>query len=275
MAKKSVKKKAQAKGNYRQIIGHIFSNNYRPGKNGFFFDREEIGQAATALGLDQPKNLGDVIYTYRFRRNLPKEITDTEPEELSWIIRLAGIGRYRFQLVSLAHITPTRGLATTKIPDATPEIVSKYALGDEQALLAKLRYNRLIDIFLGMATYSLQNHLRTTVEEVGQIEIDEVYVGVDEQGRHFIIPVQAKGGRDKLHVVQTEQDMLWSKTKYPQLITRALSAQFMANDRIAIFELAIQEDEIRMTKERHYELVPGKDITPEDLQNYSELGDSP
>ena len=45
-----------------------------------------------------------------------------------------------------------------KIPDATPGIVQKYALADEQALLAKLRYNRLLDIFTGVTCYSLQNH---------------------------------------------------------------------------------------------------------------------
>ena len=53
-------------------------------------------------------------------------------------------------------------LATTKIPDGTPSIVRKYSISDEQALLAIVRYNRLIDIFLGVTCYSLQNHLRTT-----------------------------------------------------------------------------------------------------------------
>ena len=70
-----------------------------------------------------------------------------------------------------------------------------------------MRYNRLVDIFLGITTYSLQNHLRTTVAGVGQIEIDEVDVGVDKFGRQFVVPVQAKGGSDKHGVVQTQQDM--------------------------------------------------------------------
>ena len=63
------------------------------------------------------------------------------------------------------------------IPDGTPEIIRGYALDDEQALLAIVRYNRLIDIFLSLTTYSLQNHLRTTVLNIGQIEIDELYIG--------------------------------------------------------------------------------------------------
>jgi hypothetical protein len=39
-----------------------------------------------------------------------------------------------------------------------------------------VRYNRLLYIFLGLTTYSLQNHLRTTVKSVGgsQIAIDEI-----------------------------------------------------------------------------------------------------
>ena len=60
-------------------------------------------------------------------------------------------------------------LVQAKVPDATPGIVAQYALSDEQALLARVRYNRLIDIFTGVTCYSLQNHLRTTVIEMGQI----------------------------------------------------------------------------------------------------------
>jgi len=76
-------------------------------------------------------------------------------------------------------------LVTIKIPDATPEIVSAHAMSDEQALLAKIRYNRLIDVFPGVSAYSLQNHLRTTVEHIGQIEVDEIYVAVDSAGLFF------------------------------------------------------------------------------------------
>jgi hypothetical protein len=54
-------------------------------------------------------------------------------------------------------------LAETKVPDSTPGLISLYALNDEQALLARLRYNRLIDIFTGISCYSLQSHLRTAL----------------------------------------------------------------------------------------------------------------
>ena len=64
---------------------------------------------------------------------------------------------------------PAVNLAVTKVPDCTPGIVAKYAFNDEQALLARVRYNRLVDLFSGVVCYSLQNHLRTTVPEMGQV----------------------------------------------------------------------------------------------------------
>lgn len=70
----------------------------------------------------------------------------------------------------MEFIEPDTMLATIKIPDGTPSIVKKYSASDEQALLTIVRYNRLIDTFLGITCYSLQNHLRTTVDGIGQIE---------------------------------------------------------------------------------------------------------
>jgi hypothetical protein len=132
-------------------------------------------------------------------------------------------------LNKLTHIEPTKGLAVRKIPDATPEIIAKYAINDEQALLARVRYNRLVDIFLGVTASSLQNHLRTRIPNYGQIEIDELYAAVDARGAQHIIPIQAKGGDDKLGVIQTIQDFVYCRTtpRYENCIARPISAQFI------------------------------------------------
>ena len=259
---------------YQAIILDIFRRNYTPDKTEFEFDRDEIANAAERAGVGRPKNLGDVIYTFRYRRSLPNEILATQPQGQYWLILGAGDARYRFKLSRLCHIEPRAGLLVRKIPDATPEIIAKYALGDEQALLAKVRYNRLVDVFLGLTAYSLQNHLRTNIPNYGQIEIDELYVGVDTRGSQFVIPVQAKGGRDKLGVIQTIQDITFCQTqdRYRDCIPRSVSAQFMGEDVIAMFELSFDGSDVSIVQERHYRLVPAAGITPEDLDSYR-LGD--
>ncbi|WP_150047946.1 endonuclease [Methylomonas rhizoryzae] len=253
---------------YKALIEKIFFDLYEADSPELFFDRTELESAAAALSIDLPKNLGDVVYSVRYRTAMPESILATQPEGMEWIIEGAGRARYVFKLVKINRIVPNRELVTIKIPDATPEIVSAHALSDEQALLAKVRYNRLIDIFLGLATYSLQNHLRTTVRGIGQIEIDEIYVGIDRHGRQYVIPVQAKGGNDQLSVVQTKQDIACCAEKYPTLVCRTVSAQFMSEDLIAIFELGLEDDEIKVVDEKHYRLVPADEILPEDLVRY-------
>ena len=133
-------------------------------------------------------------------------------------------------------------MKVTKVPDSTPGVIAKYALNDEQALLARVRYNRLVDIFLGIACYSLQNHLRTTAPNIGQVETDELYVGVDRRGSHYVVPVQAKSGRDRLSIIQIEQDLAVCRAKFPSLICRPVAAQFMKGEVIALFEFEQDEN---------------------------------
>jgi hypothetical protein len=255
-----VKKDGDQEHAYDVAISAIFFAHYEAGLNEFEFKREELGEGI--------KNLGDIIYSYRYRKPLPQKILATAPAGKEWIIVGAGLAKYKFVLASSSGVEPRADLVTIKIPDATPEIISLYAFSDEQALLAKLRYNRLIDIFLGIAAFSLQNHLRTTVSEMGQIEIDEVYVGLSKGGIHYIIPVQAKVGNDRIGVVQLLQDLTWCKEKYPHLIPRAIAAQFISTDKIAIFELTLEGYDLKIVEERHYQLVGAGEISLQDLENY-------
>ena len=254
---------------YSNLVAHIFKHRYKRGLTEISFSREDIVSAASELHIALPKNIGDVIYSFRYRNDLPECIVKTQPTGFEWIILGSGKSKYTFKLTRLNRIVPRDNLVTIKIPDATPEIIGVYALGDEQALLAKVRYNRLIDIFLGITAFSLQNHLRTTVAGIGQIEVDEIYVALDKSGRQYVVPVQAKGGHDKHGVVQTSQDIACCNKKFPNLICRPVSVQFMENSEIAMFELLEKDGEIKVVDEKHYQLVPASDITTDDLMHYN------
>jgi DNA (cytosine-5)-methyltransferase 1 len=253
---------------YAPIILKIFREHRGSEVTSFEFERKEIESAADALKLVLPANKGDVVYAFRYRRALPAEIVQSAPAGAEWIIEGAGRSRYRFRLAKANRIVPRPDFAPIKIPNSTPEIISAYAMTDEQAVLAKIRYNRLIDTFLGITAFSLQNHLRTTVKGLGQIEIDEIYVGVNRAGVHYVIPVQAKGGADKIGAVQARQDFLFCAQKYPHLASRLIAAQSMKNNVIAMFELTLVDDEVRVVDERHYSLVAQEEISQEDLARY-------
>ena len=126
----------------------------------------------------------------------------------------------------------------------------------------------LVDIFTGVTCYSLQNHLRTTVPEMGQVETDEIYVGVDKKGIHYVFPIQAKGGTDRLSIVQIEQDFGVCAQKFPSLICRPIATQFMQDEVIALFEFEQSENGVSIAAEKHYKLVPPEEVTEADLNVY-------
>lgn len=253
---------------YKAIIERVFFEHWKDGVREFVFMRTEIEDAAARLKIVLPKNIGDAVYAIRYRTPLPKSIIKTQPEGAEWIIEGAGRSRYRFKLVPATRIRPRTDMVRVSIPDSTPEVIQLYKLDDEQALLAIVRYNRLIDIFLGLTTFSLQNHLRTTVKDVGQIEIDELYVGLDNRGCHYVIPVQAKGGKDQIGVVQTTQDIRYCEQNFPGLRCRPIAAQFLSDGTVALFELALENNEIKVVEERHYRLVPASDLDKDAIRSY-------
>ncbi len=265
----------KAANRYSQLIEAIFFAHFKKGKTEFEFSREEIEHHAEILKIKLPKNLGDLIYSFRYRTPLPERVKARAPAGKEWVIMPAGRAQYRFVAAAAGiNIRPNEALAEIKVPDATPGIIAMYALNDEQALLSRLRYNRLIDIFSRVACYSLQSHLRTFVKTIGQIETDELYIGVDRGGAHYVFPVQAKGGNDKLSVVQVRQDMALCSQKFPSLICRPIGAQFMKESVIALIEFEDGDKGVRIASEKHYRLVPPEDISPELLKKYSTIDPS-
>jgi hypothetical protein len=100
------------------------------------------------------------------------------------------------------------------------------------------------------------------------VETDEVYIGVDKKGVHYVFPIQAKAGTDKLSVIEVEQDLAVCAAKFPGLVCRPISAQLMSRDLIALSELEGTPDGVKIVSEKHYQLVSPKEVTPEILESY-------
>ena len=101
-----------------------------------------------------------------------------------------------------------------------------------------------------------------------QIETDEIYVGIDRHGSHHILPVQAKGGTDRLNIVQIWQDFRVAEKKFESLTARPLATQFMDDKSIALFEFSESGNQISIARERHYSLVLPEQLTDQDLEEY-------
>ncbi len=255
---------------YEQIITHIFDDHFDIELEGFEFSRSEINDAAECLGLSPVSNVGDVIYTFRSRKPLPPSIRSKAPKDREWVIRTTATGVYRFDLIPHASFQVNPQLSEISVPDSTPALIHLYKQSDEQALLAIIRYNRLIDVFTRLSCFSVQSHLRTSLDGSGQIEVDELYVGLDRRGAHYVIPVEVKSAKDVIGYVQVDNMFELCAQRFPNLTPRPLGAQFLDDEGIALFEFERLRDGvgIGIATERHYRLVPHDDLPDHLIAEY-------
>lgn len=70
---------AEKLNRYQQIMEYIFFKRYKDGDREILFERTDMEQAAQELGIRLPKNLGDILYSFRYRGTLPDSIQAKAP----------------------------------------------------------------------------------------------------------------------------------------------------------------------------------------------------
>ena len=243
---------------YDRVIVKLFDDLYDPKTSYVEFTKDQITQVCLAQNINV-RNVPDIIYTYRYRSSLPEAITGRG----NWVIIGKGKGKYAFQKLSRSpYITFQADLETIPIPDATPGVVVKHAGTDEQSMLAKVRYNRLVDIFLSIVTFHLQGHFRTFIQEVGQLEIDDLYVGIDAEGREYTIPVGAKGAdpREKVGITHVSDLIHFGKQNFPNLVLCPVTVKEWEDGSIfmVLFNTADDLEKIQIKSQKRYKLVQVK-----------------
>ncbi len=98
---------------YSRLITTIFEKYYTDGASEVDFRREDLVSTAEKLGIKLPKNLGDVVYSFRYRAILPDSIRKYAPDGLEWVIRPTGQAKYKFSLTTMPRIIPNNLLAET------------------------------------------------------------------------------------------------------------------------------------------------------------------
>lgn len=95
---------------YTKIIEKIFFKYYKEGDTEVSFEREDIVRVARELKIKLPKNLGDIIYSFRYRANFPESIAAKAPRGQQWLIRPKGRASYAFVASGLTVIVPSAAM---------------------------------------------------------------------------------------------------------------------------------------------------------------------
>ena len=164
-------------------------------------------------------------------------------------------------------IVPCEWRHQTEVPDAVPAIVSAYAIDRDQLLLAKVRHNRLLDLALGMVSYSLGSVRQALVPRTAPVDVDELYVGLRDFDPPCIVPVMIQRSDDPINAPRLGQVESFCRHLYPSLTPRFMAVQFVPDEdheAVVLFDLIRRGNEVKLQDEKQYRLVPADQITRDD-----------
>lgn len=237
---------------YTALVSLIFSEGYRGNSTPFSFSKETLISAGKALEIELPQNLSDVIYNLRHRAPLPDAIASTAAPEKEWIIETIERGEYRFIQRPCQRVEADPNAFDYLFEDETPRIARDFGMKGAPLLDCILRKNQILKKFLGSPVEHLQSQVRTSVTGVGQVEIGSLFFS-EINGEVIPVCLIAKPG--EFNLAKAAQSMKFAAEHYPEMDCKAVVAQLLSENRVALFELFGSPDAPRVLQEAHFTLA--------------------
>jgi hypothetical protein len=246
---------------YGPVLIAIFRRKFKEGMVSVTFTLDEIRAELIAQDLEA-RNAPDLIYRMKSRTQLPEEI-----QLLGFrILSITGRGKYALLLGDETLIGYPDRVNVEEIEDRTPAAVREllpedFGAVDEQMLLSVLRYNDLFTRFLGVPTFHLKSHVRKSVPNVGQAEVDDVHVAImpgrSDRSRLVIVPVEAKAKDDPVNRVQIAMQVRYAMHAYPNLDVRPLTVKLFDDGVILFmeFEPTFEPNDLAILRHTYYRLT--------------------
>jgi len=242
---------------YVPILRAIFQAKYTEGCAVVDFSLDDIRRVAVELGITV-RNPADVVYRMRSRTVLPEEIRALG----FYVLRQVGRGKYRLEkavstVIDLPDNEAIEALDLTPIPvrRLLPENLANV---DEQALLTVAGYCKLFDHFTGLRVYRLRSHVRKSVSNIGQAELDELDVGValSDDEIPVVVPIEAKAVADPVNRVQISAMVAFSSEYFADHQVRPVAIKVDERGLIHMLEFnaTVEPSELIVTRSACYRL---------------------
>lgn len=241
-------------GKYAELMIETFEMKLEDGATTDGPIRFTSNDLRTAIGnIDHDfTRLSDAVYYYNNRSSLPDELQE---HGYKHVISIGGEGQdgvYVFTKVP-QHIDNTEEYDETILieEEALPAPIREYVSGDEQGSLTQVRQANVIDQITGLTCYHLQSHFRTEIENQ-KMEADELYIGVNEDGEHTAIILEAKGTDEELNRSQLIRNTvgLRNSPEHPDpVITMGLNVDEEGIFYVSNFDVGDVDDETDLDDE--------------------------
>jgi len=232
----------------KATLSYIFQKNYRPGLTEVTFTRQELNQALIDLKLHY-QNQAHIPYEAGKRFGMPKEILEAGFNTI--------INKKKFYIFAYVEkniiefpesqpiIYPIK-INASLLKHIAPEGLAK---ADEQTVLSIINKHKILQHFLNVEIQHYVPHRRCYVSDIGQVEIDQIAWGI-QNNEEVIIPIEAKGGREAMTRSQIKNCIHYANAKHPGVKLRPIGIKIFSSGDIAIVETDLDTNPMKFGRYR-------------------------
>ena len=156
------------------FVDYLMKNNFINSLTPISFERTDILEICAKEFGKAPKNLGDIIYSLRYRLDYLSTYDYLLEKDYTWTLLSTGIGKYELSPLKKLRIPSLESEDIIYIKDNTPKHIHELRPLNDQSLLMKIIQNDILNEFLQDDLVFLQAHHKVNLQNWGQAEIDGI-----------------------------------------------------------------------------------------------------
>ena len=239
----------RAPSKVKRALTHIFRKKYKPGLKEITFTRKELTETIEELGIPS-RNPAHIPYEASKRGGMPKEIIEAGFNTILNKKEAYALVYIENNVIEFPESKPIIYASKIK-PSLMKHIIPNgLAKADEQTMLSIINKHKILEHFLGLEIQHYVPHRRCSLPNIGQVEIDQIAWGIQNNDDDVVIPIEAKGGKENLTRSQMKNCVYYAQANHPGVKIRPVAIKLFPGNDIGVVETDLETNPIKFGRFR-------------------------
>lgn len=208
-------KKSNKEAKAKFFIDYLMKNSFVDSLTPISFERTDILDVCKNEFGEAPKNLGDIVYSLRYRLDYLSNYDYLLEKDYTWTLLSTGIGQYELAPLKKLRLPNLESENVLYVDDQTPAHIHKLRPLNDQSLLMKVIQNGILNEFLQDDLMFLQAHHKVNLNNWGQAEIDGILASNNSSHLYLI---EVKGYTEVIGWPQMIQLKMYAQQNHPDVL---------------------------------------------------------
>ena len=212
--------------------------------------------SSTGTPKDSPQSIQAAqIYRHYQTHPLPADITKTAPRGKVWVFERNPDGTFRLILKDDSLLLADRHLVAmhdVEIERHEVQVNSRLGVSELETIVRK---NKLVEHLRQARLSYVHGPISTSIDKIGTVRVGALYRSGETEDPSTLVPLHIQTKSGALENERVEHIMRYAYARHPYSNCRPVVVQQFEQNKVALFELALEKGRLQIINEMHVDLL--------------------